>query len=134
MAPKSQDASTGLKAALPSISSFSAFVSKKGLSNVNLRFTIALMIRTYRHKGLRLSFENEDSSKLPQDMLKRIDLILSTLDAAQQIESMDVHTFKLHQLKGELKGFYAVTVRANWRIIFRFKDGDAFDLDFVDYH
>ena len=92
------------------------------------------MIKTYRHKGLRLSFENEDSSKLPQDMLKRIDLILSTLDAAQHIESMDVHTFKLHQLKGELKGFYAVTVRANWRIIFRFKDGDAFDLDFVDYH
>ena len=67
-------------------------------------------------------------------MLKRIDLILSTLDAAQNIEIMTVHTFRLHQLKGDLKGFYAVTVRANWRIVFRFDDGDAFDLDFVDYH
>ena len=92
------------------------------------------MIRTYRHKGLRLSFEEGDNSKLPPDMVKRIDLILSTLDAAQSIESMDVHTFRLHQLKGDLKGFYAVTVRANWRIIFRFVDGEAFDLDFVDYH
>lgn len=92
------------------------------------------MIKTYRHKGLRLFFEEEDSSKLPQDMLKRIDLILSTLDAAQNIEIMAVHTFRLHQLKGDLKGFYAVTVRANWRIVFRFDDGDAFDLDFVDYH
>ena len=92
------------------------------------------MIKTYRHKGLRLSFENDDSSKLPQDMLKRIDLILSTLDAAQNVEGMDVHSFRLHQLKGDMKGFYAVTVRANWRIIFRFNDGHAFDLDFVDYH
>lgn len=92
------------------------------------------MIKTYRHKGLRLSFENDDSSKLPQDMLKRIDLILSTLDAAQNVESMDIHSFRLHPLKGDMKGFYAVTVRANWRIIFRFNDGHAFDLDFVDYH
>ena len=92
------------------------------------------MIKTYRNKGLRLFFEEEDSSKLPQDMLKRIDLILSTLDAAQNIEIMNIHTFRLHQLKGDLKGFYAVTVRANWRIIFRFDGGNAFDLDFVDYH
>ena len=122
------------KRAFLAFSLFSRSGRQKGLSNVNLRFTIVLMIKTYRHKGLRLFFETEDSSKLPQDMLKRIDLILSTLDAAQNIEIMTVHTFRLHQLKGDLKGFYAVTVRANWRIVFRFDDGDAFDLDFVDYH
>jgi hypothetical protein len=42
--------------------------------------------------------------------------------------------FRLHALKGELDGFYAVTVRANWRVVFRFADGDAFDVDYVDYH
>jgi toxin HigB-1 len=47
---------------------------------------------------------------------------------------MDLPPYRLHALKGDLKGFHAVTVRANWRIIFRFEDGDAFDIDFVDYH
>lgn len=92
------------------------------------------MIKSYRHKGLRLFFEKEDGSKLPPDMLQRIDLILLALDAAQDIEGMDVHSFRLHQLKGDLKGVYAVTVRANWRIVFRFQEGNAFDVDFVDYH
>ncbi len=67
-------------------------------------------------------------------MLGRIRLILSTLHAAQEIEGVNLPTFRLHILKGELQGFFSVTVRANWRIIFRFEDGDAFDVDFVDYH
>ena len=47
---------------------------------------------------------------------------------------MDRPNFHLHSLKGELKGFHAVTVRANWRIVFRFMDGDTHDVDFLDYH
>ena len=92
------------------------------------------MIRSFQHKGLRRFFEEDDGSKLPPDSLKRIGLILSALHASHEIEGMNLPTFRLHPLKGELKGFFAVTVRANWRIIFRFQDGDAFDLDFVDYH
>ena len=92
------------------------------------------MIKSFQHKGLRRFFEDDDGRKLPQDMLARIALILSTLHASQEIEGMDIPTFRLHPLKGELKGFYSVTVRANWRIIFRFEGGQAFDLDFVDYH
>lgn len=92
------------------------------------------MIKSFQHKGLRYFFEDDDCRKLPQDMLARIALILSTLHAAQEIEGMDIPTFRLHPLKGELKGFHSVTVRANWRIIFRFEDGQAFDVDFVDYH
>jgi toxin HigB-1 len=92
------------------------------------------MIKSFRHKGLRRFFENDDGSKLPQDMLRRISIILSALHAAQDIEGMSVSTFRLHTLKGDLKGFYSVTVRANWRIVFRFEDESAFDVDFVDYH
>ena len=47
---------------------------------------------------------------------------------------MKLPTFRLHLFKGKWKGFFSVTVRANWRIIFRFEEGDAFDVDFVDYH
>jgi proteic killer suppression protein len=47
---------------------------------------------------------------------------------------MDLPGFRLHPLKGELKGRWAVTVRANWRVIFQVVDGDAWDVDYVDYH
>jgi toxin HigB-1 len=93
-----------------------------------------MMIKSFRHKGLQLLFENDDGKKLPPDMLNRLRIILSTLHAAMNVEGMDLPTFRLHALKGELKGFYSVTVRANWRIIFCFKGNDAWDVDFIDYH
>jgi proteic killer suppression protein len=92
------------------------------------------MIKSFRHKGLKLLFEEDDGRKLPSDMLLRIKIILSTLHAAEDIEGVNLPTFRLHPLKGDLKEYYAVTVRANWRIIFSFKGGDAFNVDFIDYH
>lgn len=83
---------------------------------------------------MRRFFEDDYGSKLPPEMLERIRLILSTLHAAQEIEGMNVPGFNLHPLKGELKGFWSVTIHANWRIIFKFEDGNAFDVDFIDYH
>jgi proteic killer suppression protein len=59
---------------------------------------------------------------------------LALLDAAQSVSDLDLPTFRLHPLKGDLKGFWSLTVRANWRIIFRFKDSEALDVDLVDYH
>lgn len=67
-------------------------------------------------------------------MLRKIRLALSVLHAAGTIEDMDQPGFKLHPLKGDLQGYWSVTVRANWRVIFRFEDGNAFDVDFTDYH
>jgi proteic killer suppression protein len=92
------------------------------------------VIKTFRHKGLRRFFEDDDGSKLPPAMQERIRLILSVLHAAPEIEGINLPTFRLHPLKGDWQGYFAVTVRANWRIIFRFVDGDAYDVDFVDYH
>ena len=60
--------------------------------------------------------------------------IIARLDAADTVADMDLPTFRLHPLKGEFKGFWAVTVRSNWRVIFRFVEGDALDVDYVDYH
>lgn len=92
------------------------------------------MIETFRHKGLRELFEHDRKGKLPPDMIERIRTILSFLDAATGIEEMNRPSFGLHPLKGDRKGFWAVTVRANWRIIFRFQDGNVRDVDFLDYH
>ena len=65
---------------------------------------------------------------------ERLRDILARLDAARDIGDMDLAGFQLHPLKGELKGYWAVTVRANWRVIFRFVDSEALDVDYVDYH
>jgi proteic killer suppression protein len=92
------------------------------------------MIEGFRHRGLKRLFEDDDRSKVPADQVRRLRLILAALDAADKVEDMDIHTFRLHALKGDLRGYWAVTVRANWRVIFRFAGGRATDIDLVDYH
>ena len=92
------------------------------------------MIESFRHKSLQRLYEDDDRRKLPADMIDRIRRILAALDAAMTIEALNQPTLRLHPLKGDLKGFWAVTVRANWRIVFRFEDGRVFDVDLVDYH
>lgn len=92
------------------------------------------MIANIRHKGLRILFERGDASGLNPQHLEKITLILTTLNAAEAIEGMDLPSFRLHQLTGNFRGFWSVTVRANWRIIFQFEDGQATCVDLVDYH
>ena len=60
--------------------------------------------------------------------------ILATLDLSQGPEGMNLPGFRLHELKGSRKGRYAVSVSGNWRVTFRFEDGSAVDVDYVDYH
>jgi proteic killer suppression protein len=92
------------------------------------------MIRTIRHKGLKRLNDEDDHRGVIADHAAKLRDILVRLDAAQVPSDMNVPGFRLHMLKGELMGFYAVTVRANWRVIFRMVDRDAFDVDYVDYH
>jgi proteic killer suppression protein len=92
------------------------------------------MIRSVRHKGLRRLYEEDDTGGVVGQHAVVLRDILFRLDAAESIADMDVPGFRLHPLKGSLKGFWAVTVRANWRVIFRFEDGEALDLDYTDYH
>jgi proteic killer suppression protein len=60
--------------------------------------------------------------------------ILTVLDSAKTPQGLDIPRYRLHPLKGELKGWWSVTVRANWRIVFRFEGTDAFDVELIDYH
>lgn len=92
------------------------------------------MIRSIRHKGLKRLYEEDDTRGVTKEHAEKLRDILARLDAATTRQDMDLPGFRLHPLKGDLKGFWAVTVRANWRVIFRFANGDAVDVDYTDYH
>jgi len=92
------------------------------------------MIVSFRHKGLKRLYEQDDARGIRADLAPRVRVILNQLDQAQTIDDMSMISFRLHPLKGELKGFWSVTVRANWRIIFRLENGDASDVGLIDYH
>lgn len=92
------------------------------------------MIVGFRHKGLKRLFEKDDASGVRADMVDRIRTILAQLNEAETIADMGMTSFNLHPLKGDMKGLWSVTVRANWRIIFSFEDGDADDVELIDYH
>jgi proteic killer suppression protein len=92
------------------------------------------MIRTFRHKGPKRLYEEDDPRGVTAEHLIKLRNILARLDAAGVVEDMNLPGFALHALKGELRGSMAVTVRANWRVVFRVEEGDAFDVDYLDYH
>ena len=92
------------------------------------------MIRSIRHKGLKRLYEDDDARGVIAEHAAKLRDILARLDAAGTEQDMDLPGFRLHPLKGNVKGLWAVTVRANWRVIFRFAEGDAVDVDYLDYH
>jgi proteic killer suppression protein len=92
------------------------------------------MIRSIQHKGLKRLYAGDDARGVNAEHVVKLWDILARLDAAREVSDMDLPAFRLHQLKGELSGFWAVTVRANWRVIFRWETPDAVDIDYVDYH
>jgi proteic killer suppression protein len=92
------------------------------------------MIRSFRHRGIKRLFERGDTGQVRAVMLEKIENILAVLDRAEAPETMDLPGFRLHPLKGNFHGYWAVTVRANWRIVWRFDGTDAVDVDLIDYH
>lgn len=92
------------------------------------------MIQSFRHKGLKRLFEKGEAKGIRADQLEKLENIVFVLSRARKPEDVDLPGFHLHSLKGKMKGLWAVTVKANWRVTFRFEEGDVCDLDLVDYH
>lgn len=92
------------------------------------------MIICFRSIPLELYAKKGDKSKLPAAHISKIRLVLTRLDAANNPDQMNQPGYDFHLLKGNFKGFYAVKVSGNWRIIFRFENENAFDVDYLDYH
>ena len=92
------------------------------------------MIASIQHKGLKLLWTKGDASRLPPDHIEKIRMILTLLDAAEKVSDMNFPGSALHPLKGSKENYWAVTVKANWRIIFQFKNGNAYLVNYLDYH
>ena len=92
------------------------------------------MIKSFTHKGLELFFLSGSKAGIQSIHALRLSLLLAMLDQARAVEDMDAPGLRLHQLKGKKSEFWAVTVQANWRMIFKFDNGDAYVVDYLDYH
>ncbi len=92
------------------------------------------MIEAFRDRRLKRLYERGDRSRIAADLVDKVERIVFRLDNALVIEDMDLPGYRLHRLKGDLKGFWSVSVSGNWRIIFRFENGKAFDVEMIDYH
>ena len=92
------------------------------------------MIKTFRHKGLCRFFEKGRVTGVQPAHARKLRMLLSALDTAAEIGDMDIPGFGLHPLKGDRRGQWAVSVSGNWRVTFEFRDGNAYSLDYGDYH
>jgi len=99
----------------------------------NMLYSVA-MILSFKHKGLRRFYEAGTTAGIQATHKKRLQMILVALDTATCIEDMDIPGFKLHQLKASLRGIWSISVSGNWRITFRFEDGNAHVVNYEDYH
>ena len=91
------------------------------------------MIKSFRHKGLQRFYETGSRAGIQPKHARRLRLQLAALDTAQSIDDMAVPGFRLHRLKGRVER-WSIWVSGNWRLTFEFEEGDAYLLDYEDYH
>ena len=92
------------------------------------------MIKSFRHRGLQRLYERGDSSRINPTLVDKVETALGLLDVAETPEAVNLPGYRLHPLRGDLRGFWSIRVSGNWRLIFRFDDRDVCDVDLVDYH
>jgi toxin HigB-1 len=92
------------------------------------------VIKRFRHKGLERFFSTGSKADIQANHVARLRLQLGRLDAAASAEDMNLSGWKLHPLKGELRGYWAVWVDENWRLVFTFEGANATLVDYTDYH
>ena len=92
------------------------------------------MIHTIKHKGLKKLYETGSQQGIQPEHARRLRMILARLDACVTAMDMNLPGLNLHSLKGNYKGYWAISVSGNWRVIFRFEGNHAYDVDYIDYH
>ncbi|GLR77292.1 type II toxin-antitoxin system RelE/ParE family toxin [Aliivibrio sifiae] len=92
------------------------------------------MIKTFKHKGLKKFFETGSKAGIQAKHDRKLRMQLAAIDTATIIDDVDLPGFKLHPLKGDRDGIWSITVNGNWRVTFEFFDGNAYILNYEDYH
>ena len=93
------------------------------------------MIKSFKNKYLKLLWQFDIDTKLPKDQIARIKEILDVIDSAEKVppDFLIFRNWQIHPLKDNRKGIWSLTVKGNWRIVFRFENQNAYDLDYLDY-
>ena len=92
------------------------------------------MIVSFKHKGLEKFFLSGSTAGIQAKHAAKLQVQLMTLNEAQEIDQMNFPSWRLHPLKGNLAGYWSITVNANWRLTFKFENGSAYIVDYQDYH
>ena len=92
------------------------------------------MIKSFKHKGLRKFYETGSRQGIQAPQAAKVRMQLAALDSAHDIEDLDIPGYRLHQLKGDRKGIWSISVSSNWRITFEFVDGSVYIVNYEDYH
>ena len=92
------------------------------------------MIKSFKHKGLEKFYVAGSRKGIQAKHAKKLRMQLAALDTAFNIEDLDIPGYRLHQLKGDLKGLWSITVSANWRLTFEFTEGNVHIVNYEDYH
>jgi len=92
------------------------------------------MIKSFKHKGLEKFYESCSTRGIQSNHAKKLRMQLAALESAHSIDDMDIPGYRLHQLTGDRKGIWTITVNANWRLTFEFEDGNVYILNYEDYH
>jgi proteic killer suppression protein len=92
------------------------------------------MIQTFKNKALEKLFKENLSKGIPQNLEKKIRIRLEVIDSALMLEDIRLPGYDLHELKGDKKGTWSIKVSGNWRLTFKFEDGNAYDVNLEDYH
>lgn len=92
------------------------------------------MIKSFKHKGLEKFYESGSTKGIQANHAKKLRMQLVALDTAQFVDDMDIPGYRLHQLTGDRRGIWTITVNANWRLTFEFEEGNVYILNYEDYH
>jgi len=92
------------------------------------------MIKSFKLKGLEKSYASGSTKGIQAKHSRKLRMQLAALDTAHSVEDLDIPGYRLHQLKGKLKGLWSITVNGNWRITFEYSDGNVYIVNYEDYH
>ena len=92
------------------------------------------MIKSFKHKGLQKFFTTGNTAGIDAQHVPRLELRLQALHTATVIDDMDIPGWRPHSLKADREGLWAVNVSGDWRVVFEFKDGHAYVVNYEDYH
>lgn len=92
------------------------------------------MIVSFKHRGLKALYDGRTTRRVAPEHIQKLRDILAVLDRSRRVRDVDLPGFRLHPMKGKMRGHYAIDVSGNWRVTFRFEEAEVVDVDYLDYH